>query len=302
MDSIILPVLRLLGSSRILMPSGYLGRSVLSRKLLDAVYVLSVRLGSDMTREHLCNTVLRPFFLIFDKAFGETINFEAEYSSFSISPPSKEHEIENKRELEEIRDVFSPALAHSSYLAFLRFLGEDIMKRTVLNLEFILTLCHEFESPDYKAFRSAPRRSSDAVDCPTNSSVNADQEQQAANSFGTQVVGNRIEVVSPMAQPLTRVKSSDLPLQSLNSMEVLDMVAYKFEHLPNTRFLKGNWLAYWRHEITRSDKDTSLNLKQIKLQSFVGHTNSVRSILALDNENSFISASKVSFFNEFDYN
>ncbi|XP_065355420.1 WD repeat-containing protein 81 [Calliphora vicina] len=292
LDSIILPVLRFLASSHVLMPSGYLGRSVLSRKLLDAIYVLSVRLGSDMTREHLCNSVLRPFFLIFDKAFGETIHFEADYNSFSITPPSKEHQLENKRELEEIRDVFSPALAHSAYLAFLRFLGEDIMKRTVLNLEFILTLCHEFELPDYNAFPSVPRRSSDAVDCPTNACLDSGREQQAANSFGTQVVGNRIDVASPVAQPFSRVKYNDAPLQSLDTMEVLDMVAYKFEHLPNTRYLKGNWLAYWRHEITRSDKDTTLNLKQIKLQSFIGHTNSVRSIVALDNENSFISASK----------
>lgn len=76
LDSIILPVLKFVGSSRVLMPSGYLGRSVLARKLLDAIYVLSVRLGSAMTREHLCNSVLRPFFLIFDKAFGEILYFE----------------------------------------------------------------------------------------------------------------------------------------------------------------------------------------------------------------------------------
>lgn len=278
------------------MPSGYLGRSVLSRKLLDSIYVLSVRLGPDMTREHLCNTVLRPFFLIFDKAYGEIIYFDAEYNSFAISPPTKDQQLENKRELEEIRDVFSPALAHSSYLTFLRFLGEDIMKKTVLNLGLILTLCHEFESPEYKAFPYVARISTDAVDCPLNTCLEARQEHQAANSFGTQVVGNRIEVASPFTQPLTNVNSSDVPFYNPDTMEILDIVAYKFEHLPKNRYLKGNWLAYWRHEITRSEKDTTLNLKQIKLQSFVGHTNSVRAILALDNENSFISASKVSSF------
>lgn len=202
--------------------------------------------------------------------------------------------MENKRELEELRDVFSPALAHSSYLAFLRFLGEDIMKRTVANLEFVLTLCHEFEQPDYKAFSLNPRKDSDAVDCPLNENLASSEEQKAANSFGTQVVGNRIEVLSPGTQPTARAKATaDSPFQNLGNTEVLDMVAYKFEHLPNTRYLKGNWLAYWRHEITRSDKDTTLNLKQIKLQTFSGHVNSVRSILTLDNENSFISASKV---------
>uniref|UniRef100_A0A1I8PJA0 BEACH domain-containing protein n=1 Tax=Stomoxys calcitrans TaxID=35570 RepID=A0A1I8PJA0_STOCA len=296
LDSIILPVLRFLGSAQVLMPCGYLGRSVLARKFLDAVYVLSVRLGPDMTREHLCFSVLRPFFLIFDKAFGETINFDGDNRSAKISPPSSnECQQDSKRELEEIGDVFNPALAHCAYLVFLRFLGEDIMKRTVLNLEFILTLCHEFEQPDYKPFIPNSRKSSDAVDCPQRSTPESHMtetgEMQAANSFGTQVVGNRIEVISPTTQTTPKIISKE-KVQHIDSMEVLDMIAYKFEQLPNTRYLKGNWLAYWNHEITRPEKDTMLSLQQIKLQSFVGHTNSVRAILSLDNENSFVSASK----------
>ncbi|XP_053957432.1 WD repeat-containing protein 81 [Anastrepha ludens] len=289
--SILLPIVRILGSTRLLMPSGYLGRSVLARKWLDAVYTLCVRIGPDMSKEHLCIPALRPFFLIFDKAFGIRENFvNPTSSSLAISPPisgvSAEDGANSSREREELRDVFSPALAHISYLSFLRFLGEAIMQRTICNLEFILTLCHEFEQPNYKSLQTDVAKSNDTVDSPSKSKDNLTElESSVANSFGTNIIGNRIEVVSGAV-------AANQSQQEVGPMEVLDMVAYKFEQIPTSRHLKGNWLAYWRHEISRSDKDTMLNLKQIKLQSFAGHTNSVRSILALDNENSFLSASK----------
>lgn len=245
--------------------------------------MLAVRIGPEMTKEHLSPHIIQHFFIIFDKVYGNIEHFKTK-ESFSISPPGVLEPGDNiqdndlylrERAMEEIRDVFSPSLAHSAYLALLKFLGEFTMSKTLINFDLILALCHEFELS--KNTESKDPADESKLDSPEDEDVSL---TFGSNTFGTKVIGNRIAVMK---------KSST---KEVGSMEILDMVSWKFDTLNVNRHLRGNWLAYWRHEISRNEKDDHLNVKQIKLQTFTGHSGSIRTILGLDNENSFMSASK----------
>lgn len=206
----------------------------------------------------------------------------------NITPPKPIIESDNptdslrEKALEEICDVFTPQLAHVAYVPFLKYLGDHIMKQFVKNLMLILNLCHEYEQPNYLSNTHNNRKLDLSLSGKVNQKEENDQMDNSiySNSFGTPVIGNRIEV------------HKESEKNEIGPMELLDLVAHKFEQIHTTRHLRGNWLAYWDHEIGRSEKNYHLNFKQIKLQTFAGHANSVRSLLCLDNENSFISASK----------
>lgn len=205
----------------------------------------------------------------------------------SITPPKQQAEdtsetttVNSYREkaLEEIKEVFTPQLAHVAYVPFLKYLGDYTMKQFVKNLPLILTLCHEFEQPEYASLGYSYRKdSSDKT--PNEDSSITDGVGFPSSSFGTAMIGNRIEVYKENEK------------NEIGPMELLDLVSHKYDQINTVRHLRGNWLAYWEHEIGRPEKH-HFNFKQIKLQTFAGHTNAVRSLLCLDNENSFMSASK----------
>ncbi|XP_025836479.1 WD repeat-containing protein 81 [Agrilus planipennis] len=328
LKGILHPIIRLLGTTKYCFPSSYTARDILARKYLDTLYLLSLRIGVEMTREHLMVPALQRFFMIFDKAAGTVTATEKsemknilpkesspskslEESHFievrrdgsimewaiggtpikfshidddkiveSLSPlPTKEDNSSNFNEplnqaLQELRSVFTAELAHTAYIPFLKQVGLSTLTSTLLNHSFIRNLCEEYEQEVKLTYPSINQNMTFL-----NSNTSDIYKTNASkSSIGSNValIGNRIDVQNESARS--------------NSVDILSLVSNKMEN--STRHLRGNWLAYWEHEIGRSDKDLMFNFKQIRLQCFSGHNNSVKCLHVLDNENSFMSGSR----------
>ncbi|RZF35739.1 hypothetical protein LSTR_LSTR016732 [Laodelphax striatellus] len=302
LKTVIQPCVRLVSSSRLCLPSCGVARCVLAVRLLECIYTLAVRLTTVEQRLQLVNTLQR-YFLAFSKPrlhqcasrHSATARSDEkdgasrvrEYDSAdSCSPPrasspsaaSKTSSSDDQRSktLEEIKKVLGPSLAYLSFTTFANFFGEGFMEQTLKNYDLIQELCRQYKQEQASLGQPVPG----PIDIPYILESQPDTADEVG-SFGT-VIGNRIDLKEPIA------KSSSPGIAG--SVEDAGLVQKRMDN--SNRHLKGNWLAYWEHEIGRSGKDTRFNVKQIKLQSFGGHTNSIRALHVLDNENSFFSASR----------
>ncbi|RVE48081.1 hypothetical protein evm_007268 [Chilo suppressalis] len=337
LKSILQPALRLASTSRCSYPSGAAARSALARKLLEALHVLALRIGPEMTRKHLCVHALQRFFLAFDKATGKTENWpkqdevnpdkiseegldnpadgivelcrdgstcewrvregrvlRADLPDLACTPPAPSDRSADPAALtaqEELLMVFDEELAYKAYTTFADFVGTDTMEQCLKNIDTIRGLCCKYEQAHSVSsplmIRPEKRVQTSFSDEPisrktidiTPSKSDLSEHLSGSNSFGSNVtlVGNRIDVA----------------VEPVGIARGLDVVACKIDNgVKSNRHLRGDWLIYWEHEIGRPDKETRFNLKQIKLQTFVGHTQAVKSIHCLDNEHSFMSGSK----------
>lgn len=327
--SILHPTVRVLSTTRYNFPNGSTARSALAEKYLDAIFTLSSRLGASMTKSHLAVPIQR-FFLAFDKAFAtsndekspsplvrsckcdrksETLSDENVRQddwtlvdnsgtqllsgvnsevSISYSPPVLENDdVSNttrNKAFEELRQVFTKRFAHRAYLLFYRHVDEETMEEILKNHRLVRDLCHEYEAEMRLNDNDENVRADDFSTCEDEPEESNETLSKGIGSFGNiSVVGNRIEVQTESTGLRTQGGATESEEKALNRENSGSL---------NGRQLRGNWLAYWEHEIGRPDKDTNFNLKQIKLQSFVGHTNSIRCIYTLDNENSFMSGAR----------
>ena len=83
MKTILHPAVRLVSTTRFVFPSGSIARAAVTAKFVDAVYVVALRIGCEMTKRHLAIPSLQRFFLTFDKAFGRPVN---QHEDINIMP------------------------------------------------------------------------------------------------------------------------------------------------------------------------------------------------------------------------
>lgn len=355
--NIIYPSIQLVSSLHHSFPNGAHSRRLITYRIADVLHLISLRIGFEMSRQHL-STVLRRFFVSFERAFCDKNQLDAvehltpleksidkasgaqsfgltqsmdDYLDIKKDSPSQEYRIGTpvkissvlvsralpfqaspplettqsgdselrQRALAEIRLVFDAEMAQVTYIPFCKQIGGIYMAETILGAhnDLVRRLCLREEDGAHGGPAGAPGRDGHR----RNPSYGHD-ESFVSSEFGKNVaiMGNRIDV--QMEASYNEDDSRNVTHGPPNlgggvggplSVGRYDMNLLRRKMANIQRHLKGNWLSYWEHEVGQDPKNTSkLDFKQIKLQTFVGHTAGIRQITALDNENSFLSASK----------
>ena len=69
---LLIPILRLVSSTSVSYPGGSRVRTVICHKLVDTLYMISLRIGFEMTREHM-TFILQKFFAAFNRVYDEKL-------------------------------------------------------------------------------------------------------------------------------------------------------------------------------------------------------------------------------------
>ncbi|XP_038159213.1 WD repeat-containing protein 81 [Cyprinodon tularosa] len=139
-----------------------------------------------------------------------------------------------------------------------------------------------------------------------------------SGTFGSHLVGNRIQVSrdnefdastnhslagswgrsSHTAPIITTASTFSTPSTGVSSFSSWiagpspEDSALKQDLPRSSRSLQGNWLAYWQYEIGINQQDSHFHFYQIRLQSFLGHSGTIKCLAPLVGEDYFISGSK----------
>ncbi|GFO33505.1 WD repeat-containing protein 81 [Plakobranchus ocellatus] len=204
---------------------------------------------------------------------------------------------------QELSMVFSAELAQACYIPLCQVFGSIHMEKELPNEDLIRQLCTQHDSESDGLSKEESKLPVDLASQETDNLLSPESEEgdfhhsAVCGNIGKNVavVGNRIhlhdETITNHTQTDGRdfgrgYRHSGLLEINLDDLRSADMDQNKSRHL------RGNWLAYWERELGLHERDTMFNFMQIELQTYTGHTSSIRSLYTMDTENCFISASK----------
>ncbi|CAG0892872.1 unnamed protein product [Darwinula stevensoni] len=281
---IVYPATQLASSRSLTFPHGEKARSAVIWKTFAVLKVISMRIGFEMSKKHLTAVIVR-FFRSFSLAH-ETDKDDAECHRSTESDTGSDLDnsgyfnIEKDEEkgsytvkgLVHLEQVDSPAdlgfpLSPSEHQIPIPERVEEELKEVFsceLAHEAYITFCHL--------------------------AGNMHLDRHLCNTKLIRLLYDEHEVKLKKLSP----SSSSSSISSRNHFMHSDATARAGEtnSSSSTRHVKGNWLAYWEHAIGKPDVPGTFDFKGIPLQGFLGHTANTRSIVVLDNENSFISGGK----------
>ncbi|MEQ2188700.1 hypothetical protein GOODEAATRI_017651, partial [Goodea atripinnis] len=269
-QDVLLPLLDLITTPRMGFPSGVQTRIAVCLKTLSLMALICLRIGREMVQQHMADTLC-------DFAIRKLVpNHElvwqlAESYHQSVSQVTTETRHSSSSRLE-------PASSSG--------LGRQVV-------------CNPFPNS-------------------THSSTTQGDSLPESGTFGSHLVGNRIQVsrdnefdgstnhslasswgrTSHATPIITTASTFSTPSAGVSSFTSWiagpspEDSALKQELPRSSRSLQGNWLAYWQYEIGINQQDSHFHFHQIRLQSFLGHSGTIKCLAPLVGEDYFLSGSK----------
>lgn len=347
-QDVLLPLLDLLTTPSMGFPSGVQTRTAVCLKTLSLMALICLRIGREMVQQHMAET-LRCFFTVFSLLHSLQPQLDSaprrivgEVTVVDVCTAEDSTVTYELGVLEELQTVFNAEMAHASYIPFYCLIGDMAIRKLVPNHELVWQLAQSYHQsvsqgnpetnltatsmaelpPSSMALSSGFSR---RVGCspfpaPSSSSTPLGDSLPESGTFGSHLVGNRIQVSqdtdyggSPnlgLANSWGRT-SHTTPVVSTSSTFTAPSVgtlasfsgswvtgtnledsALKQELPRSGRSLQGNWLAYWQYEIGLNQQDPHFHFHQIRLQSFLGHSGTTKCLAPLAGEDYFLSGSK----------
>ncbi|CAF0761079.1 unnamed protein product [Rotaria sordida] len=300
--------LSLLSSSAVHFPSFERARSICAYRILDVLFLLSLRLGYESTRLYM-NDSIRAFFACFQSTHEPTDdtnrsrttsitgsstnrpNSPTSLSSHNTHASSIDGDEYCRITIDSITNSYkidSPIKPRNSHNKQARSASHSLLTAPFM----------EDDSSSLSTTNTHTRESiQQEIDATFTSELACTAFVQFCRLCGDQHMNSlvtRNDTIYAWIAELTSKPDVMSRNDSISASDVLISIRdrdVRYQYTDENRFLRKNWLSYWEHEVGRSE-NAILSFKQIHLQSFIGHTNAVRSLCVLDDESTFISGGR----------